>query len=377
MLAKLPLVDRYIFKNAIRPYLIGMIIITIVMLSNFLYQVADMIIMEDVPWPIVIQLLFYRLPEIMVETFPMAVLFAIMSGIGRLNRNGEFTALRMGGFSIYRLVIPLIIFGLIISGMTYLFNENIVPWSNQQAREIMRGEDLQGVMGVRGDEIYFEGPEGRIFYIDDYDEESGIMEQVVILERQAGGGEVNPEIITAEHGEIRDDEWGLYNGYFHRQGQDGLIDTDSNFSEFDLDISGDIEHFMGEQRSPAEMSREELQQEIELLRQGGVDVTELLVEYHMRVSLPLTALVFVLIGTPLSLGSRDSRALALGLTVIIIFLYYVVVSFARAFGLNELISPVTAAWLPHGIFTTLGILLIIFREKWSLLLAGLMSRIML
>ncbi len=371
---RIPLMDRYIFKEVARPYLIGVLIITIVMLSNFLYQVADMIIMQDVPIDTVLELLLYQMPEIIVETFPVAVLFAIMSGIGRLNREREITALRMGGFSIYRLVIPLIIFGIMISGLTYFLNENVVPWTNHRARNIIREAALQDVMPQVREEVFFEGPDKRMFYVDSYDEENRLLENVIIYDRQAGGD--FPEMITATTGEISGQDWILRGGHVHRYDDEGRLELGAEFEKMEFTVEEDMDQFLARQRTPDEMSREELREEIELFQRSGIDVTSLLVDYHMKIALPFTSLVFVLIGTPLSLGNKDSRALNLGLTVVIIFAYYVIVSFARSFGRNHMVHPITAAWLPHIIFTFLGILLIIFREKWTLFLSRLMSKIM-
>ncbi len=369
-----PLVDSYIFKEVARPYLAGVLIITVVMLSNFLYQVADMIIMQDVALATVLELIAYQLPEIVVETFPVAVLFAIMSGIGRLNREREFSALRMGGFSVYRLAIPLIIFGLIVSGMTYLLNENVVPWTNHRARNIIREAALQDIMPEVRENVFFEGPDERVFYVRGYDEEEARLERVIIFQQQ--GRDDFPEVITAARGEVVEQDWRLFQGHVHSYLPDGRLDLAAGFEEMVFTVEEDMDRFLARQRTPAEMSREELREEIELFRRSGIDVTSLLVDYHMKIALPLTPLVFVLIGMPLSLGNRESRALSLALTVIIIFSYYLLVSFARSFGRSGVLSPLTAAWLPHIIFTFLGLLLIIFRNKWSALLTGLMRKIM-
>ena len=372
---KIPLMDKYIFKEAMRPYFVGVVIITIVMLSNFLYQVADMIIMQDVPIDTVLELLLYQLPEIIVETFPVAVLFAIMSGIGRLNREREITALRMGGFSIYRLAVPLIIFGIIVSGMTYVLNENVVPWTNHRARNIIREAALQDVMPDVREDVFFEGPDNKVFHIGNYNEDTQELERVIIFDRESGSE--YPEMITANTGEMKGNEWILRDGHVHRYGDEGRLELAADFGEMEFVVEEDMDRFLARQRTPAEMSRDELREEIELFQRSGIDVTSLLVEYHMKLALPFTSLVFVLIGTPLSLGNKESRAVNLGLTVIIIFSYYVLVSFSRSFGRSGAVHPLTAAWMPHIIFTGLGILLIIFREKWTVFLTNLMNKIMI
>ncbi len=364
------IVDKYIFKEIARPYVAGVMVIGVVMLSNFLYEVADLIIMQDAPVDEVLRLLLYQLPEIFVQSFPMAVLFAVMVGLGRLTRENEFFAIRMGGFSIYRLVVPLIVFGLLVTLGTYLINEQVVPWSNHQARNIIRRLALQDVMPDVQENVFFEGPDDKIFYVENYDENELTLESVVIFDRSRGDG--FPEVITAQQGQVLGSDWLLTDGHLHSYTSDGRLEVAAGFSEMELQLEDDMEQFLARQRTPAEMSRQELRQEIELFQRSGIDVTRLLVDYHMKLALPFTAFIFILVGTPLSLGNRESRALSLALTVVIIFTYYVLVSFSRSLGRAGAFTPLVAAWLPNGFFFVLGVLLIIFRDS----LFGVINRFM-
>ena len=367
------IVDKYIFKEIARPYLAGVLVIGIVMLSNFLYEVADLIIMQEAPVGEVVRLLLYQMPEIFVQSFPMAVLFAVMAGLGRLTRENEFFAIRMGGFSIYRLVVPLIIFGLLVTAGTYVINEQVVPWSNHQARNIIRRLALQDVMPQVRENVFFEGPDDKVFYVDSYNESDLTLESVVIFDQARGNG--FPEVITAQKGEVMGSDWLLTDGHFHSYTSEGRLEMASDFREMRIELEDDIERFLARQRTPAEMSRQELRQEIELFQRSGIDVTRLLVDYHMKLALPFTAFIFILVGTPLSLGNRESRALSLALTVIIIFTYYVLVSFSRSLGRAGAFPPLVAAWLPNGFFLVLGVMLIIWQKQLFSVINRVLNRL--
>lgn len=140
------IVDIYIIKEVLIPFLVGVTIVGIIMLSSYMFQLTDLIIIKKIPIILVIRLLVYQLPEIIVQTFPIAILFATISGMGRLNRENEFTALRMGGVSLYRLILPLILLGIVISVVTYMLNEEVVPWSNHEAQNIIRRSILKDTM---------------------------------------------------------------------------------------------------------------------------------------------------------------------------------------------------------------------------------------
>ena len=367
------IVDKYIFKEIARPYLAGVLVIGIVMLSNFLYEVADLIIMQEAPVGEVVRLLLYQMPEIFVQSFPMAVLFAVMAGLGRLTRENEFFAIRMGGFSIYRLVVPLIIFGLLVTAGTYVINEQVVPWSNHRARNIIRRLALQDVMPQVRENVFFEGPDDKVFYVDSYNESDLTLESVVIFDQSRGNG--FPEVITAQKGEVMGSDWLLTDGHFHSYTSEGRLEMASGFREMRIELEDDIERFLARQRTPAEMSRQELRQEIQLFQRSGIDVTRLLVDYHMKLALPFTAFIFILVGTPLSLGNRESRALSLALTVIIIFTYYVLVSFSRSLGRAGAFPPLVAAWLPNGFFLVLGVMLIIWQNQLFSVINRVLNRL--
>ncbi|MFN2363205.1 MAG: LptF/LptG family permease [Halarsenatibacteraceae bacterium] len=372
-LIKPAIIDKYIFKEMARPYIAGVMVIGIVMLSNFLYEVAELIIVQEVPVNEVLRLLLYQLPEIFVQSFPMAVLFAVMSGLGRLTRENEFAALRMGGYSLYRLAVPLIVFGVLISIFTFVINEQVVPWTNHQARNIIRSSMLQDVMPEVRENVFFEGPGGRVFYVQGYDEEDLVLSHIVIFDQEESDD--FPEVITADEGQVMGSNWQLQSGHVHSYDSNGRLEMAAGFEQMTIELEDDMEKFLARQRTPAEMSRAELRREIQLFQRSGIDVRRLLVDYHMKLALPLTPLIFVLIGMPLSLGNRESRALSLALTVIIIFLYYLLVSFSRSLGRNGVMSPLVAAWLPNGFFAIIGINLIIWRNKWYNLLNSLLARI--
>ena len=144
----------------------------------------------------------------------------------------------------------------------------------------------------------------------------------------------------------------------------------------EVEIARDVKNFFGEQRTPSEMSREELRKEINLFRDSGINVNSLLVEYHLKLAMPFTPLIFVLIGAPLSLGNKESRALNIILTIVTIFAYYLILSLSRSFGKNGMFSPLIAAWLPNSIFTLVGVLLLIYQESWQNFVSNFLPRIL-
>lgn len=357
------IIDIYILKEVLIPYLVGVTIITIIGLSNFLFQLTDLIIIKDIPVNVVLRLLLFQLPDIIVQTFPIAVLFATMSGMSRLNRESEFTALRLGGVSLYRLILPLIILGIVISSLTFYINEKVVPWTNHEAQNIIRQSILKQAMPDVRDNVFFKGPDGKLFFVSKYNEDENTLEKIVVYNPKED--KPYPEIITANHGKIVDNKWQLKGGIIHRYNDQGDLYQAVMFDQMEYEITSEVENFFGEQRTTSEMSRARLKKDIELFRKSGINVDSLVIDYHLKLSMPLAALIFILIGTPLSLSSKDSRSASIILTIIIVFLYYLVLSLSRSFGKNGKVPPLLAAWLPNLTFGIIGVVLLIWRETWQ------------
>ncbi|RCW57343.1 YjgP/YjgQ family permease [Halanaerobium sp. ST460_2HS_T2] len=359
---KIKLIDKYIIKEVSYPFILGVLIVTVILIGNYFFQLTDLIIVKKVPVPLVLQLLAYKIPSVMVETFPIAVLFATMTGIGRLNRENEITAIRMGGVSIFRLIIPLLVIGITVSGLTLILNEDVVPWANHRANNIIRKTILKEAMPEPEAEVFFKGPQGRLFYVEKYDEKAGELHRVVIYELNQ---DQFPEVITAERGTIEENRWLLDSGIIHQYDKQGKIVLASKFEEMEIQLTDEMKELYGSQKSPSEMSREELGKRIALFKKSGINVDSLLVDYHLKLAEPLTALLFVLISVPLSLSGKESRTLNLIFTIVIVFLYYVILSFSRSFGKNYILPPLVAAWLPNLIFLFLGVILLFWRDSWQ------------
>ncbi|MFW6021985.1 MAG: LptF/LptG family permease [Halanaerobiaceae bacterium] len=359
------IVDIYIIKEILMPYIAGILIITIIGMSNILFEFSDFFINQGVPLDVVSKLLLFQLPDIMVQTFPIAILFATIYGMSRLKRENEFTSLRLGGISLYRLILPLVIVGVLISVMTFYINEKVVPWSNHEARNIYRYYILKQPMPEVQDNVFFKGPEGRLFFVNSFDEKNNVLEKVVVYNQPDERD--YPEIITAQTGVVLDTRWRLEGGIIHRYTDEGKLHQALIFDQMEYEIVDEVTNFYGEQRTSAEMNRAKLRENIELFRNSGLgnSINSLLIDYHIKLSMPMAALIFILIGTPLSLSSKDSRASSIIITIVIIFLYYLFSSITKSFGKNGTLPPVLAAWLPNIIFGLVGVILMIWRENWK------------
>lgn len=80
------------------------------------------------------------------------------------------------------------------------------------------------------------------------------------------------------------------------------------------------------------------------------DTTPIMMEVHRRFSLPMASFVFAIVGAPLGVQKqRSSSSIGFGLSVVIIFLYYAIMTFLEAL---EKATSCRPPW-PYGCRTLL------------------------
>src|SRR5262245_5289828 len=131
------ILDRYVWKELITPFFLGMVIGTFLLLIDRIFDLMDLIINKGVPVHLVMFLFVYLLPSIMVLTIPIGVLFAILVAFGRLSADMEIVAMKACGVSPLRLLWPVLSFGLAITAVTAYLMIDSVPRSNYAFKSLV------------------------------------------------------------------------------------------------------------------------------------------------------------------------------------------------------------------------------------------------
>ena len=351
------LIDRYIVMELVRPFLLGVLGFVVIMLANTLYLYAELIVHSGVSVGVVAKLLAYNLPAIIVVTFPVAYLFSTLLAIGRLTKDSEVTAMRSVGVSFRRILMPLLTVSLLVSYAAFWINDEIVPWANRETVDLVREMVLHQGQPVIKENIFFKGNgESRYFYVRQVDRRTNAMYDVFIFDKRAGGQTVT----VANEAQWVDDTWNLRNGVISYYDQWGSLEREEAFAELAVRVTVKPEAFFAAgERSPQEKSSAELAEEIAALRGGGTDTKAMEVDYHMKFSLPLATFFSALLAAPL--GAKFSRLggyIGVVFSIILVFIYYVVMSVARSLGNNGVLDPVTGAWIQNYLFGVVGIFLL-------------------
>lgn len=357
------ILDRYVLKEMIGPFLVSVFAFVVLLIGRVIFDNIDFIIEKKVSVNLILQLIIFQLPWIIGMVLPLATLFATSLSVNRLGRDSEITALRMSGISLCRIFMPIFIVSLFASILTLWLGEAVTPWANRQAQRTVRYIwGMQPVPPVQ-EGVFFES-EGYHFYIGKVERdgpESIRLRKVMIYESAPAGG--FPMLITADSAASKANVWTLKKGVLHKLSPDGLTQYEMKFPQMQLNLKRTIDMLWETQQTSEEMSLKDLQSKINMFSGVGREVSKMKVDWHFKLSLPFSCLVFALCAAPLAIKfARIGSYSGILLGIVIMFLYWNNILLGKSLGMGGLIPPALAGWSQNMVFGLIGIYLI-WREE--------------
>lgn len=350
------ILDRYIFMELIEPFLFGLGAFTsILSASMILFELVRAVVLKGMPLLVALQIYIYRLPSIIIYIFPMATLLAALLAFSRLSHDSEIIAFKASGISLYRLIIPVLFLGLLVSFINLGFSEIVVPESNKAAKNLLVETVAQAKPKVQKNVFMPELDQGklkRVFYAETI---SGDLINDVLVQEFSDGRLA--QIITAKEAKWQPEKnsWLFKSGTIYLIADNGDYKHLIKFDEQLIAIKYTPADFLSGDRNPDDMTIAQLKDYIALKEKMGAETTDWKIQLNMKMAIPFASLVFALLGAPLGLSPRRaSSSIGLGLSIIVIFFYYIVTFVCIAIGETGLIPPGLAAWLPNIITGGVG-----------------------
>jgi LPS export ABC transporter permease LptG len=387
-----PVIDRYLVKELVSPFLFGGALFTFFLVIDRIYHLTELVITKGVPFHLVMQLLVYMLPSFLAHTLPMALLVAVLLAGGRLAGDLEIIAFKAAGVSTMRLFRPIMLAALAVAGLTGVLTLVVNPLANEEfQRQLFRIFQSRALSGLQ--ERVFNATFGDvIIYVED------VSASQVALRGLLVSDERDPKIsriITAREGRLLSDEENrrltlrLINGAVNEadvvpattEGTPGATPGSTggaagparyrytNFSIYDMSLSVESP-LKGSQRGDKperDMSVPALYARIGELAKDPHGRAPFEVELHKRFAFPAAALVFALVAFPLAVRShRGGRSVALTASLVILVSYYLVLTMLEGMALRGRLPPALAIWAPNVVFSVSGLaLLVVTAREWT------------
>ncbi len=303
-----------------------------------------------------------KLPEIISQVIPFGVLLATILTLGMLVRNNELTALRSSGISLHAIGRPLLAAALLLSVLTFVSNELILPVTAQNIRDIEESVLKRNEYGAvfRQHNIWYR--DGSLaMRAELFDPGKRILKGVTLWDKN---GYMPRRRIEAEEGVLTPGGWQFSRArvWTFRDGSQVEIAPTTTLV---IPLRLTLEDLKKVSDYTSSMGFFELRRYARDLKKGGYDVTRYLADMHARAALPFSACVMVLLGMPFAVrsGRSVSATLGIGQGLGIGFAYFVINALLISLGHNGLLPPVVAAWAANSIFAMVGIWLMLTMEQ--------------
>ena len=349
---KLRILDKYIFREIFLSFIFGICAFSAVFIgSGTLFKIAKFITDYGASLSAVVKIFVFSMPSVIIWTFPMSMLLATLLTFGKLSGSSEITAMKSCGVSFTRISAPAVVMGLVVSIGAVLFNEHVVPWANSAYSNVLYYE-IQGNTTMQSQEHVIlkeinDGKIQRLVYARLFEAEKERLTGVTMQEFDAEGNVSHVE--NAEYANWDGKVWTMHNGIIYdiTEGE-GKAGHSFRFDKQTLPVAATPTQVIRAQKDPSELTMKELRAEINIMRTQYVNTSKLEAELYQRVSVPMASLIFALVGVPLGLQpNRNSSSAGFAMSVVIIFIYYALMTMGNALARSGAMAPLLAVWIPN------------------------------
>ena len=365
------ILDKYVIKNFLIGYIISFTVLIglrvmidlFINIDEFAENIGDYSFME-VSFSI---LTFYgaQVALYFKEFAGFIIVIAAVFSLSRMTKNNELTAIMASGVSLKRVIAPIVVVTILLSGLQIIDQEMIIP---KLKKHLVRSHD--DMPGDRTYQVRFMSDINKsLIYSNEYieKEEKFIHPNIVIIENNEQGEPTTKGIITADTAVYNNDtkQWDLTNGKFLKKTDPGRITEEESASRI-KDVNS-YKNDIKPEDIPIRMSSDTLtllsSKELTRLAQQETqsrDKADLYAQKHFRFIDPLINILMLMISLPV-LVCRDPKGMKSAILVsFLLTIMCWIILFACHMLAGEVIfgkiQPALWAWIPILLFTPIATL---------------------
>ena len=361
-------IDYYILREFSIIFLLVSIFFVLVSFIVDVFENLNRFIDNDVTNDILIDYYIASIPEMISVSIPVTCLVASVFTYGMMVKKKEWLVFKSSGLSLYRLALPVLLIGLIMSAGSFFFENNIVIKNNKikneiKAKHLSKNKSKSQNKSVY-ENVYFQKNEDYLIAIEKYNQINETIVNLNFIELKNGK---MIKRIDSKKSVWQDSKqkWEIRNysiREFNEDGSENMIATSKQDSLLNLNFTPkDINQIGG---SAEETSYNQLKNQIITLKNNGVNTIKWEVDLHYKIAYSFISLIVIFCGIPLSVfRSNTTLAFGGGLSLATIFSYIILLKFGQSLGYAGALPPFLAAWFSNIIFIVLGMWLMLNARK--------------
>ncbi len=364
---KLKILNWYVFRELLGPFLISVLTFSMFMLMGRALKLSDLLVNKGMGFFDVLQLITYIYIPFLGYIIPMALLLTILLGLGRLSSDNEIVAMKSSGISLFQLVLPVSLFSLIALFITTFLTLYANPWGFKSLKNFaVKALQSLSEVGIQ-EKVFYDEFKGMLIYVDKSEGQGGVMEGIFIADKS---DQTISTTIVAKKGYITSVPESLsinlrlLDGSIHRVGKVVESYQMGSFNTYDININLDASSLS--ELDYSEMTLSQLLATIKSLSPDNPEVNEIKVEFHKKFSIPFACIVFGLIAIPLGIRKvRGGKSYGLIISLLVCLVYYLLLLTGESLGKNGTLPPLLSMWLPNIIMALLGMYLFFHAARES------------
>ena len=222
--------DRFIIKSFLGPMVLTFLIVTFVLIMQFLWLYIDELIGKGLSFAIIMEFLMWGSATLFSMVLPLATLLASIMTLGNFGENSELLAMKAAGISLQRVLTPLFMMAIFISIAAFFASNNLMPLAFNKIYTLRSDiaqtrEEIKLPTG-----IFYNGIENYVIKINQRDPKTGMLYGIILYDHSAQQGNIN--VTLADSGSIkltadkRNIILRLYSGYSYQEVErTGYADT--------------------------------------------------------------------------------------------------------------------------------------------------------
>ncbi len=352
----------YILKETLPPVILGILLFTLLVISQQLVKISDYIITGGVPPSEIAKLLIFSLPAFLEISIPVSMILGVTYAFSRLSIDSEIIALRASGISVTQLLLPVCLLSLSgFAGISYISLYGSAAGYNN-LYSTLRKISYFGTREIIKEGVFTRLTPTTLVYVDHMSPDGKKMKGIVISEKRALD---EPIIIAASEGRKsgggtqKESRLHLSKGIMIQKMKGEDIHRIVTFGEMTLQGEEKKAVSSAASRKPKEISVPEL---IRILSSGAIrkdQTPSYLFSLNKRLSLPFACLIFPFLAVPLGLAQRSrSKSASFIITAGTVFIYYLFLAVGQSVKSFSPHLAIAILWLPNLLFGILTLYVI-------------------
>jgi LPS export ABC transporter permease LptG len=364
--------DLYISREYLRLIVIGLVgLLALFYISTFI-DLADKLFRGETTGMMLARYFYFRTPQFVYYVIPMSVLVSTLVTVGVFTKNSELLVMRACGISLYRAALPLLICGVLASGVLFLMQERVLVTSNREADKLERTIRHWPEATTALNRRWIVGTGGEMYHYDFFDQRSNRFTNLLVYRLDEHQWRLRAitrakeaQFIPAATPDLDSRNWRGRQGWTREFVAGGATPEEHSevkyetFAERELSLEA-ASYFKTDEPIADLMTYGQLSDYIDRLDASGANVVPQRVALARKIAFPFVTVIMTILAVPFAVSTgRHGSMYGVGIGIALAITYIVALSIAGALGNGGALPPLLAAWAPNMLFGAAAVYMVL------------------